>query len=106
MEFTEQKAGPFGAAGAYGHTSRPFAGPGMLAVQIEERRAELAFLRAVWPQGAGPINNQLTTSAPSDGSVGAREIDKTPPPDRRELECGPFGSTQARRASSDWTPPM
>ena len=35
--------------GIYGHTRRPFAGPDMLAVQIEERRAELAFLRAVWP---------------------------------------------------------
>ena len=37
--------------GRYDHTFRSYAGPGMLAVQIEERRAELAFLRAVWPQG-------------------------------------------------------
>ena len=36
---------------------------------------------------------------------GAREIDKIVPTDRRELECRPFGSTKARRASSDWTTP-
>ena len=35
----------------------------------------------------------------------AREVDEIAPPDRRELECGPLGSTQARRARSDRTTP-
>ena len=52
----------------------------------------------------------LATPVSEDSSLtvslgGAREIGKIAPPDRRELECGPFGSTQARRASSDWTTP-
>ena len=51
--------------GIYGHTRRPFAGPDMLAVQIEERRAELAFLRTVWPQGSTqPIDHEVTPSPP------------------------------------------
>ena len=49
----------------YGHTRRPFAGPGALVVQIEERRAELAFLRAAWPRGATrPIDHEVTPSPP------------------------------------------
>ena len=47
------------------HTRRPFAGPDMLAVQIEERHAELAFLRAAWPQRATlPIDHEVTPSPP------------------------------------------
>ena len=38
--------------GRYDHTRRPYAGPDMLAAQIGERRAELAFLRTVCPQAA------------------------------------------------------
>ena len=47
----------------------------------------------------------VRTSSLTVSLGGAREIDKIAPPDRGELECGPFGSTQARRASSDWTTP-
>ena len=34
----------------YDHARRSYAGPGMLAAQIAGRRAELAFLRTVWPR--------------------------------------------------------
>ena len=50
--------------GRYDHTRRPYAGPDMLAAQIEERRAELAFLRTVWPQ----VPTQPAGVAPESGA--------------------------------------
>ena len=50
--------------GRYDHARRPYAGPGMLAAQIEERRAELAFLRTVWPQ----VPTQPAGVAPESGA--------------------------------------
>ena len=34
--------------GRYDHTRRPYVGPGMLAAQIEERRAELVFSHSMY----------------------------------------------------------
>ena len=54
------------------HTRRPYAGPDILAVQIAERRVELAFLRTVWPQGptqlAGVASGAI--ARPDDGALG------------------------------------
>ena len=50
--------------GRYDHTRRPYAGPGTLAAQIEERCAELAFLRTMWPRGP----TQPTGAAPETGA--------------------------------------
>ena len=36
--------------GRYHYTHRPYVGMDMLAAQIAERRAELAFLRSTWPR--------------------------------------------------------
>ena len=38
--------------GRYHYTHRPYVGMGMLAAQIAERRAELAFLRSTWPRAS------------------------------------------------------
>ena len=38
--------------GRYHYTQCPYRGMGMLAVQIAERRAELAFLRSTWPRAS------------------------------------------------------
>ena len=56
--------------GRYYHTRRPYAGPDMLAVQIEERRAELAFLRTVRPQG--PTQPPASATHSRDDSANRR----------------------------------
>ena len=69
--------------GTYDHTRRPYAGPGMLAAQIEERRAELVFLRTVWPQGpTQPAGVAPETTARTDdetlGEVGSQGVAQAP----------------------------
>ena len=69
--------------GRYNHTRRPYAGPDMLAVQIEERRAELAFLRTMWPRGATRLTRVAPeTAARTDdevlGTVGSRGVAQAP----------------------------
>ena len=49
---------------AYSHTRRPFEGPDTLVVQIEERRAELAFLRVSWSCGVAHPNDQEVALSP------------------------------------------
>ena len=79
--------------GAFQKTSRVASSPG-LCVRPRAWSVALSSSRGVCE------DSSLTVSL-----GGAREIDKIAPPDRRELECRPFGSTKARRASSDWTTP-
>ena len=69
--------------GRYDHTRRPYAGPDMLVVQIEEHRAELAFLRAMWPQGptqpAG-VAPEMTARTDDEalGEVGSQGLGQAP----------------------------
>ena len=74
--------------GRYDVARRPYAGPDMPAAHIEERRAELAFLRTAWPQG--PI--QSADVAPKSGT---RTDDGT------LGGVGPRGVTQASMADTD-----
>ena len=76
------------------HTRRPYAGPDMLTVQIEERRAELAFLRTVLPQGpTQPPGVAPETTARTDdetlGEGGSQAVPQAPmaDTDRHGRDC-------------------
>ena len=60
---------------------------------------------ARWSVALCTVRDPFEDSSLTVSLGGAHEVDEIAPPDRRELECGPFGSTQARRASSDRTTP-
>ena len=57
--------------GRYRHTHRPYVGLDMLAAQIAERRAKLAFLRSTWPRGSStqPIGAASEMAAPTAATL-------------------------------------
>ena len=69
--------------GRYDHTRRPYVGPDMLAAQIAERRAELVFLRSMWPRGpTQPAGVASETTTPTDdetlGTGGSQGVAQAP----------------------------
>ena len=59
--------------GRYDHTRRPYVGPDLLAAQIAERRAELVFLRSMWPRGStqpADVASEATIPTADDETLG------------------------------------